>query len=393
MSTLEDFGLTSDPFAITVSDSSVHRWAGRERELAVLQDIVDSVRASDIGSSEFVVVHGEYGAGKSHALRYLTTQINEDDPLRYKGKAIYLQTVRVSQKVQFMEVYKVIIDQLGKNFFQTLCNHISRQVNEAKVAYLELVSAEVKPQLMGNQDRYLNETLERMAPKSAIPYIKLMMQGANGGLDKVWAFLRGEDQSFEEIGISSRVNNDYNGVATLAGIFKTMTAKIGNSAPLYEAVYLFVDEQENLVEMKAAESVQLLQSFRELINQLPNYFCMIWGFSADAALIEAVLPSPILQRLTRKYVELPSLQAEEAKVFIRQQLEGFRQPGFVSPSPYYPFAEEAIDASLERIVDMTPRNIFKTLRAVLERAIRRYDLIPPNAIDGDLANKILDLQA
>ncbi len=99
-----------------------------------------------------------------------------------------------------------------------------------------------------------------------------------------------------------------------------------------------------------------------------------------------------MQRLTRKYVDLPSLQAEEAKGFIRQQIEGFRRPGFVSPSPYYPFSEEAIDAALERIVDTTPRNIFKTLRAVLERSIRRYDLIPPNAIDAELANKILDLQ-
>ncbi len=300
MSTLEDFGLTSDPFAITVNDSSVHRWAGREKELSILQDIVDSVRASDIGSSEFVVVHGDYGAGKSHALRYLTTQINEDNALHYKGKAIYLQTVRVSQKVQFLEIYKVIIDQLGKGFFQTLCNHISKQVNEAKVAYLELVSVGVKPQLMGDPNRYLNETLERMAPKSAIPYIKLMMQGASGGVDNVWAFLRGEDECFPEIGIGSKINNDYNAVAALAGVFKTMTAKIGDSAPLYEAVYLFVDEQENLVEMKAAESVQLLQSFRELINQLPNYFCMIWGFSADAALIEAVLPSSNFAALDKK---------------------------------------------------------------------------------------------
>ncbi len=393
MSTLEDFGLISDPFAITVSDETVHRWAGREKEKITLLDIADSVRASDIGSSEFVVVHGDYGAGKSHALRFLTTQINEDNAQHYKGKAIYLQTVRVSQKVLFLEVYKVIIDQLGKGFFQGLCTHVSRQVNQAKVDYLNTVATETRAQLMEDQVRYLNETLDSMAPKSAIPYIKLMMAGANGGIDRVWSFLRGEDQVFPEIGISSKVGNDYNAVATLAGIFKTMTAKIGDVPPAYEAVYLFVDEQENLVEMKAAESVQLLQSFRELINQLPNYFCMIWGFSADAALIEAVLPSPILQRLTRKYVELSTLQADEAKLFIREQLEGFRQPNFVAPAPYYPFSEEAIDASLERIIDMTPRNIFKVLRAVLERAIRRYDLIPPNAIDAELANKILDLQS
>jgi hypothetical protein len=393
MSTLSDFGLISDPFAITLSDASVHRWAAREHERALLLDVVESVRTSDIGSSEFVVVHGEYGAGKSHALRYLTTKINEDEPQHYRGKAIYLQTVRVSQKVQFLEVYKVIVDRLGKAFFAELSNHILGQVNQAQVAYLQTVDAGVQPQLMANPGRHVDETLDRMAPKSAIPYIKLMMRAANGGIDKVWDYLRGDDVSFPEIGLASRVGNDYNAVSTLAGIFQTMTAQIGVVGPAYEAVYLFVDEQENLVEMKAAESVQLLQSFRELINQLPNNFCMIWGFSADAALIEAVLPSPILQRLTRKYVELPTMQPAEAKLFIRQQLEGFRKPDFVTPSPFYPFSEDAIDAALERIVDMTPRNIFKMLRAVLERAIRRHDLMPPNAIDAALANQILDLQS
>ncbi|AYZ66752.1 ATP-binding protein [Burkholderia multivorans] len=392
MNAIEEFGLNSDPFAITVSDISVHRWAGREREKMILLDVVDSVRASDIGSSEFVIVHGEYGAGKSHALRYLATKINEDEADHYKGKAIYLQTVRVSQKVQFIEIYKIIIDQLGKNFFQYLAAHVSQQVNQAKVDYLHSVAPEVRPQLMADQNRHMNETLDEMAPKSAIPYIKLLMAASNGGVDRVWSFLRGDDQVFPEIGLSSRINNDYNAVSTLAGIFKTMTAKIGSVAPAYEAVYLFVDEQENLVEMKAVESVQLLQSFRELINQLPNYFCMIWGFSADAALIEAILPIAILQRLTRKYIELPTMQPEEAKNFILEQLIGFRRDGFEPPSPYYPFAEEAIDAALERIIEMTPRNIFKVLRAVLERAIRRYDLTPPNVIDAELANKILDLQ-
>lgn len=393
MSTLHDFGLTADPFAISATDSSVHRWAARKNEKSVLLDAVESVRASDIGSSEFLVVHGNYGAGKSHALRYLTTIINEDQEQRFRGKAIYLRSVRVSEKVKFLEVYKVIIDHLGKGFFQDLASHVAQQVNQAKVDYLNHASPENKPKLMADPVRHMDETLDKMASSGAIPYIKLLMAASSGGLDRVWAFLRGEDQSFPEIGLSSKIGNDFSAVVVLAGLFNTMTAKIGAVAPAYEAVYLFVDEQENLVDMKATESSQLLQSFRELVNQVPNYFCMIWGFSADAALIEAVVPTPILQRLTRKFVELPSMQPDEAKLFIQEQLAGFRRPDFVAPSPFYPFTEQAIDAALERIIDMTPRNIFKSLRAVLERAIRRHDLTPPNAIDADLANMILDLQA
>ncbi|MGJ3701930.1 ATP-binding protein [Variovorax sp. AFSI2.2] len=392
MSTIGDFGLIADPFAITVGELSVHKWAGREREKELLLDVVESVRSSDIGSSEFVVVHGDYGAGKSHALRYLTTLINEDEVERFKGKAIYVQTVRVSQKITFVDVYRTLIDQLGRDFFSTLAAHVNVQVNSAATAYLQSLSHIEASSLMADRSLLVSRTLGQHVPPSLTPFIHLLLKAANGGLVDVWRYLRGEKLSFPDIGLNSSLDADYPAVATLAGLFKVMTSDIGNERAAYEAVYLFVDEQENLVEMKAVESIQLLQSFRELLNQLPNYFCMIWGFSADAALIEAVLPTPILQRLTRKYIELPALEPEAAKKFVREQLSGFRKPEFIAPSLYYPFSEAAVDAVLERIVEMTPRNIFKLMRAVLERAVRKHGLEPPNAISGDLANSILDLQ-
>ncbi len=72
----EDFDLRQDPFPIA-PESSVVNWAGDQEIRDELVDIVKGVRASDIGVSEFVVLHGEFGAGKSHALRYLRTKICE----------------------------------------------------------------------------------------------------------------------------------------------------------------------------------------------------------------------------------------------------------------------------------------------------------------------------
>ena len=48
------------------------------------------VRASDIGSTEFLVLHGELGAGKSHALRYLKTRIEQRDS-EFQSLAIYVE--------------------------------------------------------------------------------------------------------------------------------------------------------------------------------------------------------------------------------------------------------------------------------------------------------------
>jgi energy-coupling factor transporter ATP-binding protein EcfA2 len=392
MSTLNDFGLIADPFSVSVNDLSVHKWAGREREKQLLLDVVESVLRADIGSSEFVIVHGDYGAGKSHALRYLATVINETNKDHYRSRAVYLRTVRVSEKVKFLDVYRVIIDHLGRQFFDELVAHVANQVHAAMVGYLAEVVPEQRTALMGDQNRHINETLEKWVAPATIPYVKLFFHARNGEVEAVWNYLKGEEGDVENFGLPAKIANDYTAVGALAGVFKVMCVEIGELPPAYEAGYLFVDEQENLVDMKATESVQLLQSFRELINQLSNNFCMIWGFTADAALIEAVLPSPILQRLTRRYIELAPMLPDEAKRFIREHLTHFRQPGFVPTGDFYPFSEAAIDAVLERIVDMTPRNIFKLLRAILERAIRRFELQPQGEISAELANQILDLQ-
>lgn len=393
MSAISEFGLVADPFSTTVNDFSIHHWAGREREKQLLLDVIESVRMSDIGSTEFVVVHGEYGAGKSHALRYLATQINEDRRSYYKGHAIYLRTVRVSEKVRFLDVYKSILGQLGKAFIQNVARHVAQQVHTAMGEYTATVTPERRTELMANQALLVSETLRKWVAPQTIPFVQLLMQAvSNEGVDGVWSYLRGEEEGFEDLGLEARVANDYTAVVALAGLFRAMCAQIGTVAPAYEAIYLLVDEQENLVDMKATESVQLLQSFRELLNQLPANFCMIWGFSADAALIEAVLPSAILQRLTRRYIELPAMQVDEAKRFIREHLSAFRPQGFVNSNPYYPFSEGAIDLALERIIEMTPRNIFKSLRAILERALRRFDLTPPHEISAELAGQIIDLQ-
>src|SRR5438874_2813863 len=89
----EDFDLKHDPFPIA-PESSVTNWAGDQELKDDLVDIVKGVRARDIGVSEFVVLYGELGAGKSHALRYLRTLIC-DHSEDFNSLAIYLERPRV----------------------------------------------------------------------------------------------------------------------------------------------------------------------------------------------------------------------------------------------------------------------------------------------------------
>ncbi len=395
MTTLADFGLSTDPFSLIVQDELVHHWAGRPREKEHLLDVIESVRVSDIGTSEFVIVHGEYGAGKSHALRYLTTQINVDKNAHFKGKAIYLSTVRVSQKVTFLDVYKSVLDVLGTKFLNELAVIVHGKVHAAAATLVQAMPPHEAASLLQQGNQLIEQTLGRWVPANLRMMVELLLK-LKDGAPSALRYLRGEKvsaQEVQELGMNSPIDDDFSAVSALASLFRVMCLSINGQAPAYEAVYLFIDEQENLVDMKAVESGQLLQSFRELLNQLPQNFCMIWGATADAALIEAVLPASILQRLTRKYIELSDLLPEDAKEFLKQHLSDLRVQGFAVPQPFHPFSEAAIDLVIERTVGLTPRSMFRSLRAVLERAIRRHDLKAGEEIDAALAQEILELIA
>jgi type II secretory pathway predicted ATPase ExeA len=101
MSDMSGYGLTENPFSLLPS-TRITKWAGRKEVKNQLLDIVKSVLATDTGVSEFVFLHGSFGAGKSHALRFLATQINDVNAASFNSNAIYVPKVKLSEKISFL---------------------------------------------------------------------------------------------------------------------------------------------------------------------------------------------------------------------------------------------------------------------------------------------------
>jgi hypothetical protein len=380
------YGFKSDPFPL-VPEASVTHWAGREEIKREVVDVIESVRVIDVGTSEFAILHGEYGAGKSHALRYLATTINELRKQDFRSRAIYLPTIRIDQKVSFLGLYKTIVEQLGNDFIEALATQVRSGIDKAEQHLKDSLPKDEIIALMAKPDALRLRAIEGIA-KEDRPMVRLLDELAKGTKD-VARHLRGENKHFPDWGISSPIDTDFAAVRALGALLRVMTIQINNQEPPCLGAYIFLDECEAITEMKVAESGPLLNSIRELVNQVPYNFCLLLGFSAEAALIEAVVPQAILQRLSRPYIEFPPLQADEAKTFLIKHFLAYRPDGFALSNPYHPFAEATIELVLEQITEMTPRNIFRKLRTVLERAIRRFDLKPGEEISPGLAEQIL----
>lgn len=384
---MQGYGLTKNPFPLEPT-SSVVNWAGMDREKNLLQDIVSSPLSTDIGASEFVIIHGEYGTGKSHALRYFSTLINNDDKDRFNAIVAYMPTVKLDARISFVRLYKEIIGSIGIDRLTAKAQIISNSFDAEKDEVKSRLTMEELRERAG-EEQQLSERVLQSVEDADRAMLKLMLLLANRN-DDAARYLMGESVHLpENIGLTGPVNSDYMASKTLGSLFRVLNLRIGEQQSACNATYLFLDEVESALEDRQADLQQFFQSIRELVNELPYNFCLLLAFSADAALLEAVLPRAVLERMTRGYLELRSLTVDEAKDFIGSQLQQHRPDGFVNPNRFHPFMEETVEVCLEHIVEMTPRRLFRTLYNVLVRAIRKEDLIPGQEITAEVAQSIL----
>ena len=385
------YGLKADPFTLQPA-SVVTNWAGRLAERQLLTDIVTTPLATDIGTSEFTVVHGEYGSGKSHALRYFESMVTDVEADRFKAVAIYVPTIKMEQKTSFLRLYKEIIQLANMNELISLAKVVDERFTAAK--------DDVKKELIADQrgmdqdaisDDYLEAEVLSSIDSSDLPMLRLVLDLA-GESEEAISYLQGTGTPPSNIGLSSRLDNDFAAAKTLGGLFRVLTLSIRGQKPACLATYLFLDEVEAILDDRQADVIQFFQGVRNLVNELPYNFCLLLSFSGETALIEAVMPQAILQRMTRQYyVELPVLTPDDAKVFVRDLLTQHRPVGFEHANPYYPFTEETIELTLERIAQITPRHLFRALNLILIRAIRREGLEKGDEISADVAGSILSV--
>lgn len=367
MSSFEPYGFREVPFPITPDHTTKH-WAGREELRKELLDVIDSPREDDIGLSEFVVLHGSYGAGKSHTLRYLRNYIQERRDA-YRSKAIYVQSIRIENRISFLALCKEIIRLLDNDYISEVSKDVLLYIEAKENDHPDALKLQKQDKLreivIQTFDRELHSMLKKLckiAKENVVPVNEL----------------------------TSGIGSDFEAARELGAFFRCLNVcRTVSDLPLSEANYLFLDEIEAVTEVKVAESQAFFNGMLQFINQLPYNFCLICSFSGDAVLYEAVANEALVQRMTRDYIELPDLEPDEAKDFLVKQFESYRTDSFNNSNLYHPFTEEAVDYVLGRTLPMTPRNIFRALRKVLERSVKRDNLAPGEEIQKSDAERIL----
>ena len=389
---LTGYGLAANPFNIVPADAD--HWSGRDRERRLLWDVVRSASYDDNGLSEFVILIGDWGSGKTHALKYLARRVNKGQPdtdVASEGDAVAIPVpkVKLGPKVRWLDIYQLIVKQhLGRDFFKRLASRFLVLVNECA----EELSANIDPSayrkiIKNDTNHFINKVVGNLEDEDQ-PYAKLLLSVSDDVEDAV-TYLTEGSRLPSHINLPKDVKNDYDAVQVLAGIFRVMTLPVMNKAPVYKAVHLSIDEVEELLEVKATEQAEFWFGTRELINRVPARMAFILAFSAEAPMLEATMAPAVQERKTRKNVVFEAFSPGDASAFVERQLAHFRPSAWAARQSFHPFTAEAVDYVLEQTVPLVPRRIFIALRQVLDKAIRHYDLAPGEEVDRGLAEKIV----
>ena len=289
---LSAYGLIRDPFPLEPG-STVTNWAGRREEKEILTDIVYTPRSTDIGSSEFAVIHGDYGNGKSHSMRFFEWMIHDNTEEGFESLAVYVPTTKMTQRVSFLRLYEEIINIISSARIQSVALAIDSRFVAARRRIASILTPEQHVAGEGQEENLDKEVFKRVGEADR-PMLRLMRRIADGD-DVAMSYLRGSG-SLPDIGFPTPVNNDFIAAKTLGAMFRILTLPIDGQPPVCLAAYLFLDEVETILDDRQTELNLFFQGIRNLVNELPYNFCFLMAFSADTALLEAVFPQAVLPK-------------------------------------------------------------------------------------------------
>jgi hypothetical protein len=363
------FRLKDSPFAKTPGVERPVVWAA----MAPLKQELEKTVASCLmtSPSRIIINYGEWGAGKTHAMRYFLRK----DTLKAIAKEVKTKTafgipIVCPRKEVLDSLYLSIVDSIG---LDNIRNLIERVVF-AKGTIVE-------------KDDQIN-CLEKV--------------GFGYGIARVFQGLLSKDletrNSAERYLYLAAATSDLKilqvpGTIRLAGdLFQVLSQIIrllvvGSS--LFSRVFLWIDEMETIETLSGKELGDARSFLRTLIDLVPQNLTMFLNVTKKRAELDSFftfLGSAVLERVSTM-IEFPEMSNEDAIAYVHDLLnsEVYRRPKDKkileeSGLSFFPFNETGISEAYRLLTSHlkrkpTPRNINDVISGSLDMALRDTSLV------------------
>ena len=348
------------------ADLRARIWVGYEKQRIQLDRYLKRSLSDQVGNANFLMLYGEYGTGKSHALIWAQNRILYDDSDTFNSVCYFIPTLRKDKgKLTFAGAFQddilmkssLLSDVMEFNSFLSEC--ITKFRKES--GYGHDVS----------QDKIIEEL---------IPAVELYNFAKEINRCKE----KGDYLNF----INSRISADYQAMMTFTRLVNLFVHEIKISETelcrFKKGAYLFIDELDDLRTAPVKEAREVNDLLRHIYDNCPNCFCMVIALTAEISQLQVYFMDYILSRIHRQ-IELVVLNKDDAVSFVKEIFENNRvdQDG---PGDFFPFEEEAIHGIASQLTEITPRKIVNTMQQVLEEV----RLVGHDPDEGTISLDILD---
>jgi hypothetical protein len=366
----EDFykeaNLTENPFRSNPAlerDPRMGIWVGYSAEQLKLIKFLRRSLADEIGNQNLILIYGQYGTGKSHALLWSHYYVCEKMKSEFQSMAFYVSTLKKSKGVMtFLGAFQedivarsnIVKDILSfKQFLEERIVEYKKSKGLQEGTFVSLLPALLKSTDLINVAREILEC---------------------DGEDDVRDLLDPKND-FEAQVLFARLTNLF------VYEFELQSGK----ARFKKGVYLFIDEMDRLSFSSLKEAREVNDWITHLYDACSECFGIVLAATASDAELSVLFSPMVLERLGNKKIELPFMQPVDAKIFVKDILNTARINAKKNVD-YFPFAEDAIEAAMAGLVQITPRKIMDRMQQMLEE-VRLVDISPAQGI---ITAQILD---
>lgn len=361
--------LKDNPFRSTpnfASDPRARIWVGYIKQKNLLDKYLKRSLADQVGNTNFLMLFGQYGTGKSHALLWAQNKILHDEKEIFNSVCYLIPTLRKDKgKLTFGGAF--LDDIVAKST-------ILADVQEFHNFLVECISACRAANHYG-----LDVQPERIVEK-LIPPVELHNFAKN-------IYLCQREEDFLEL-LSPKGLTDYQAMiiyTRLVNLFvHDMLISEKESKRFKKGAFLFIDELDDLARASIKEAREVNDILRHLYDNCPNRFCMIIALSAEISQLPVYFFDYILSRIHRQ-IELVVLDKDDAVNFVHEILFNNR----INPegiNDFFPFEKAVVETIASQLTEITPRKIVTTMQQVVEEV----RLAGHNPEDGPVSVDFLD---
>ena len=318
-------------------------WVGYEKQKRQLDKFLKRSLSDRVGNINFLMLYGDYGTGKSHALLWAQNQILHRERDVYNAACYFVPTLRQENgKFSFGNAFQndivaksnLMADLHGFHDYLVQCITARKDVGDLG----DMSNEQTIDQLVAAVE--LRDFAKELYRCQDVGGFRTLLEAKND-YQAMIKFTRVVNLFVHEMVISDTDRRRFK-----------------------KAVYLFIDELDDLDRATVKEAREVNDLLRHIYDNCPNCFCIIIALSAEISQFAVLFFDYVLRRINRQ-IELVGLDKDGAVEFVREILDQNRR----DPDGHlecFPFERAAIETIAAQLTEITPAKIVDTMQQVIE---------------------------